>query len=142
MLPIVRDELSDDPLAALVLRRGAQFYGTAVAARLLSEQNGTDFAAAVDPQRLTDKAMNDRLDRYARAALVGVVQTMRQLLKSETDLGVVLRSPDTNGALDVWAREELVKLRAAPKVLEEMLPRLPGLAKKETSRGKVGSANI
>lgn len=140
LLPTVQAELSDDPIAALVLRRGAQFYATAVAARVLSEQNGADFTAAVDPKRLTDKAMSDRLDKYARTALVGVVKTMKQLLKSESDLGVVLRSPDTNVALDDWAREELVSLRAAPKALEEMLPRLPGLEKKVAPGGKLGSA--
>jgi hypothetical protein len=125
VLPTIRRELVGDPESELILKRGAAFYGTAIAAEFIRERNGPDFADRVPTSRLTDNAMRSGLQKYARQALVAHVRAMKNLLKSGRDLGLILRSPDTNAELERFSREEIVSLRGAPKALEEGMPLLP-----------------
>lgn len=125
LLPDIRRGLAADQEALLILSRGAAFYAVALASIFLRERNGQDFASRVSLSRLQDKAMAQRLDKYARQALVSYVRAMEQRLTSGRDLGLLLRSPDTNADLQRWGREEIVSLTGAPKLLDEAMPLLP-----------------
>lgn len=126
-LPGVQASLGSDPDAMAILKRGAQFYATAIAAQLLVLRNGQDYSAKVEPARLRDKALALRLEKYATAAIIFHVRAVKQLKHSGRDLGLILRSPDTNSELQKWVNEQMVEERLAPKALEEKLPKLPGI---------------
>ena len=127
VIPAVAQQLTGDPDATLILRRGPHFYATAIAATLLADRNGQDFTARVEPRRLADKAMRDRLSKYATTALVYYVRATKQFLSGGKDLGLILRSPETNRELTAWVNEQMVTERLAPKALGERLPKLPNV---------------
>jgi hypothetical protein len=117
--------VAGDDQSTSILKRGATFYATAIAAQLLVHQNGPDYAGRVDPSRLLDKAIAERLDRYATVAVLYYLRATRQRLHVQNDLGIVLRSPDTNAELQRWTREELVQEAMDPAALDAKLPKLP-----------------
>ena len=65
-----RQGIGTDDVTDAILKRGARFFASAVAAHLLRLRNGPDVFAKVDVERLQDKAMLARLDKYA---LMGVL---------------------------------------------------------------------
>jgi hypothetical protein len=125
---IYKKSAKDNALA--ILRRGARFFATAIAGQLLRARNGDDVFAKVDAARLTDKAMQERLSKYAMVAVLYYVGIMRDLIDAGQDLSVLLRNRETAGMIEVRVRDRLIEEQLAPKALEEKLPLLPGIRKR------------
>jgi hypothetical protein len=115
-----------------ILKRGARFFVTTVAAQLLRLRNGQDVFAKVDASRLSDKAMIERLDKYAYTATIYYAGTMRDLVRTGSDLGILLKTSETAADLESRVRERFAEDKLAPKALNEKLPLLPGIAKPKT----------
>lgn len=124
-LPGIKTQLAADEEARVILSRGSQFFAVAIAAQLLRERNGADFTANVDPKRLVDNALADRLDKYAVTALLFHVQVIKQMARSSRDVATILRSPETNSEIQKWVLAQMIQERLAPKALAEKLPLLP-----------------
>ena len=76
-----KTQIEPEERTLAILRRGARFFVSAVAAQLLRLRNGDDVFAKVDSGRLLDKAMIKRLDNYALMAVayyVGIVRAPRR----------------------------------------------------------------
>lgn len=125
-----KSKVGPDEVAEAILRRGARFFVTAVAGQLLRERNGADVFAKVDGARVIDKAMKERLDKYASLAVSYYVGIMRSLIESGSELGNLLKSADTAAVLEQRVKERLFEQEIAPKALDEALPRLPGIKTK------------
>jgi AIPR protein len=89
-----------DDVAEAVLKRGARFFVTAVAAFLLRLRNGEDAFAKVDASRVQDKAMVERLDRYALVAVLYYVSIMRSMIGAGADLGTLLKTTETTATIE------------------------------------------
>lgn len=122
-------ELEIDDTVGAILRRGARFFVAAVCAHLLRLRNGDDVFAKVDVQRVLDKAMRLRLDKYAVLSVSWYVAIMRGLVTSGNDLGTLLRNSETSTVLEQRVRERLFEQQVAPKALDEALPKLPEIVK-------------
>src|SRR5207253_11292490 len=109
--------------------RGARFFVTAVAATLLRLRNGEDVLAKVDARRLQDKAMIERLDKYALVAVLYYVSIMRAMIGAGADLGTLLQASDSTAVIESRVNERMLEEKLAPKALDEKLPKLPGIAK-------------
>lgn len=118
-----------DEQKRLILTRGASYYATFVAHQLLAARNGPDFVARIDPARLTDKASQRKLDGYATLAMIYYLRATLARLRTEPDLGLVLRSPTTNEDLARYTEEELVQERLVPGRLDAALPVFPKSSK-------------
>ena len=116
--------------ALAILRRGARFFATSISGQLLRGRNGDDVFAKVDASRLGDKAMQDRLGKYAMVAVLYYVGIMRNLMDAGQDLSVLLRNRETAAMIEVRVRDRLIEEQLAPKALDEKLPLLPGIKKK------------
>jgi hypothetical protein len=121
--------LSPDETVSAILRRGARFFVVASCAHLLRLRNGDEVFSKVSVERLTDKAMIDRLNKYALISVSWYVGIMRGLVASGNDLGTLLRNSDTSALLEQQVKERLFEQEVAPKALDEALPRLPGIKK-------------
>jgi hypothetical protein len=130
VLPEIRRELATDDRAQLILKRGAHFFATSISAHLIRDRNGHDFVARIDVARLADKAMGDRLNKYARLALLWYVRGISHQLDQGKELGALLRTPSTNDVIRKYAESRMAEERLAPHTLEEKLPVLPGIPKK------------
>ncbi len=126
-IPAIRSELSDDPMADAILKRGARFFITSIAGQLLRDRNGDDFVARVGLDGLFTKAMKERLHKYAMLASLFYVQIMRGLASTAGDVGTLIRRPETAGDISLGVTERLVSERLAPTAFEEKLPKLPGI---------------
>jgi AIPR protein len=124
---------SDDRTAA-ILKRGARFFATAVTAHLLRLRNGNDFASKVPVDRLYDKALRDRLQKYANIGVAWYVSIMRTLMENGADLPVLLRNVHTARTLELRTEERLFEEEQAPDALDEKLPRLPGIRTRRSHR--------
>lgn len=124
-----RREFAEDEVALGILRRGARFFATAVAGHLLRLRNGDDVFGKVSGERLGQKNMIERLDKYAIAAVIQYVSMVRPVIESGTEFGTFLRASETNGLLARRVKEGHMLDKLAPKALEEGLPRLPGVAR-------------
>jgi hypothetical protein len=131
VLSEIRRELAADERAQLILKRGAHFFATAISAHLIRDRNGHDFIARIDIARLNDKALGERLDKYARLALLWYVREISHQLEQGKELGALLRTPSTNDAIRKYVESRMAEERLAPLSLEEKLPVLPGIPKKK-----------
>ncbi len=122
-----RQDAHEDVVA--IIRRGARFFATAVAAQLLRFRNGDDVFAKVDTTRLQQKAMKDRLHKYAIVAVLYYVGIMRNLIDAGQDLSVLLRNRETATMIDRRVQDRLIEEKLAPRALDEKLPLLPGISK-------------
>lgn len=122
-----KEKLEPDDAVLAILRRGARFFVTAVASHLLRLRNGEDVFAKVSADRLQDKAMKDRLDKYAMLAVSYYVGIMRGLVDGGTELNILLKNSDTSVLIEQRVKERLFEQELAPKALDEALPRLPGI---------------
>ena len=125
-----KGKIGPDETAEAILRRGARFFVTAVAGQLLRFRNGADVFAKVDGERVTDKAMEQRLDNYAALAASYYVGIMRSLMEVGNELGTLLKNTDTSEILEQRVKERLFEQELAPKALDEALPLLPGIKKR------------
>lgn len=128
VIPTLQSQLPDDAMAEAILKRGARFFVTAVAAQLLRDRNGDDFVARVGVDGLFTKAMSLRLQKYATLAALYYVQIMRGLVRSTGEVGTMIRRPETADDIVVGVKERLISERLAPKALDEKLPKLPGIS--------------
>ena len=113
-----------------ILRRGTKFFATAVAGHLLAARNGSDFAAQIDIARLSDKAMQERLQKYAFIAVTYYVNAMRDLISKGGHFALLIRNNDTTEKVLSQVQERLVEEElTAPKTLEK-LPKLPRARKR------------
>ena len=124
-----KDELEPDETSLAILRRGARFFVTAVAAQLLRTRNGDDVFAKVDGERVLDKAMQARIDSYSRLAVAWYVSTMRTMVEAGTELPTLLKNTDTGETIERRVKERMFEQGLAPKALDETLPLLPGIKK-------------
>jgi hypothetical protein len=127
-IPKIREELIDDEVAAAILKRGAKFFVTSVAAQLLADRNGTDYVANCGVEGLFAKAMGQRLLKYAMLGTLLYVGVMRSLVSTSADVGTLIRRPETADQLRAGVNERLISERLAPAAFEEKLPKLPGVA--------------
>jgi len=128
-LPQVRQTLVADDRAQAILKRGSHFFASSMAAHMLRSRNGADYTTRVDCARLSDTAMAERLSKYATTALISYVRATANMLRAGRDLGVLLRSPETNTELHNYVEEQMVEERLTPRNLDEKLPLLPGIAR-------------
>jgi hypothetical protein len=131
-----KGEIGVDETTEPILKRGTRFFVTAVAGQLLRLRNGQDVFAKLDVKRILDKAMMERLDNYAYTATIYYVAIMRELIRTGSDLAVLLKTTDTATELEQRVRERFAEDKLAPKALEEKLPLLPGIAKKKVPAKK------
>lgn len=131
-----RLELAQDDVTAAILRRGARFFGTAVAASLLRLRNGQDVFAKVSVERVADKAMEQRLANYALMGTIYYVAIMRELLRTGSDLGTLVKTSDTAATIENRVKERLLEDQLAATTLDEKLPLLPGIVKARRRDGK------
>lgn len=124
-----KTEIGVNETTELILKRGARFFVTAVAGQLLRLRNGQDVFAKVDGTRVLDKAMTQRLDKYAYTATIYYVSIMREFIRTGSDLGVLLKTTDTASDLGQRVRERFAEDKLAPNALDEKLPLLPGITK-------------
>lgn len=126
-IPKYKDQVTVDDTTEAILKRGARFFVTTVAAQLLRERNGEDFVARVGLDKLFSKAMGTRLDKYALLAVLYYVSIMRDLVGSSGDVGTLIRRPETAKEIARRVEVRLVEEKLAPKALDEKLPKLPGI---------------
>jgi len=133
-----RSQLDPDDATDAILKRGARFFASAVAAHLLRLRNGSDVFAKVAVERLTNNAMKGRLEKYALMGVLYYVQIMRDLVAAGADLGTLLKTSDTASTLEHRAKERLLEDQLAATALDEKLPLLPGITKgkKRTTTSK------
>ena len=124
----VREQIGEDEMADAILKRGARFFVTAIAAQLLADRNGDDFVARVGADGLYAKAMKERLRKYGVLAAVMYVQVMRGLAGSPGNVGTMIRRPETAEAIRAGVRENLISEKLAPDAYAEKLPKLPGIS--------------
>ena len=124
-----RNDLEPDEAVVAILRRGARFFVVAICAQLLRLRNGEDVFAKVDAERVLDKAMATRLDKYALLGVAYYVAIMRSLIEAGNDLGTLLRNTDTSVVLEQRVKERMFEQELAPKALDEALPKLPEITK-------------
>ena len=124
-----RAAVDPDETTDAVLKRGVRFFATAVAAHLLRIRNGPDVFAKVDIERILDKAMGERLDKYAMLGVIYYVAIMRDLVKGGSDLGTLLKTSDTAETIEQRVKERMLEDQLAATALDEKLPMLPGIAK-------------
>jgi len=86
----------DDPQTAAILKRGARFFSTAVTAHMLRLRNGDDFISKVGIERLADRALQERLRKYANIGVAWYVSITRTMIESGAELPVLLRNVDTS----------------------------------------------
>lgn len=122
-------EIDLDEFAEALLRRGSRFFVTAIAAQLLRDRNGDDFAARVGLDHLSGKSMFEKLCKYTLLATVFYVSILRDLVSSADAIGALIRRPDTADAIRQRVLERLVSEKLAPQAYEEKLPTLPGITK-------------
>jgi hypothetical protein len=123
----LRTETKPDATTELILKRGGRFFATAIVALLLERRNGADFVARVDASRLKDRAMFQRLVKYARFALGIYMDAMKDLLEAGADLSTLIRSTDTAKRISDKTETAVYRVGSAEKYLNEILPRLPGI---------------
>lgn len=123
----LRKQLGEDEMADAVLKRGARFFVTTIAAELLTDRNGKDFVARVGIDGLFAKAMKARLEKYATLAALMYVRIMRGLADSPGNVGTTIRRPETADGIRAGVREELISEKLAPEAYAEKLPKLPGI---------------
>ena len=85
--------------------------------------------AKVDIERILDKAMGERLDKYAMLGVIYYVAIMRDLVKGGSDLGTLLKTSDTAETIEQRVKERMLEDQLAATALDEKLPMLPGIAK-------------
>lgn len=124
-----RTETDPDETTDAILKRGARFFATAVAGHLLRLRNGPDVFAKVDVERLLDKKMRERLEKYALMAVIYYVAIMRDLVKGGSELGTLLKTSETAATLEQRVKERMLEDRLGAASLDEKLPLLPGIAK-------------
>lgn len=124
-----RAEIPPDDATDAILKRGVRFFATAVAGNLLRLRNGPDVVAKVSVDRVLDKAMADRLAKYALMGVIYYVAIMRDLVKGDLDLATLLKTSETAGTIDRRVRERLLEDQLATTALDEKLPLLPGIVK-------------
>jgi hypothetical protein len=124
-----KTEFGVDETTGPILKRGARFFVTAVAGQLLRLRNGQDVVSKVDAKRVLDRAMTQRLHKYAYTATIYYAGIMREFIRTGSDLGALLKATDTASDLERRVRERFAEDKLAPKALEEKLPLLPGIAK-------------
>lgn len=124
-----KGKIEPDETIEAILRRGARFFVSAVAGQLLRSRNGDDVFAKVDGTRVSDKAMQGRLDNYASLAVSYYVGIMRSLVEAGNELGTLLKNTETSVILERRVKERLFEQELAPKALDETLPLLPGIKK-------------
>lgn len=96
-------------------------------AQLLRERNGVDFEVHAAAGGIFSNAVTARLQNYAKLATLFYVQIMRSLVSTSTDVGTLIRRPDTAGTIRLGVAERLIGERLAPDAFEEKLPKLPGI---------------
>lgn len=129
-----RGEVDPDDITDAILKRGARFFATAVAGNLLRLRNGADVFAKVDVDRVLDRAMAERLSRYAMMGVIYYVAIMRDLARGGSDLGTLIKTSDTAATLEQRVKERLLEDQLAATALDEKLPLLPGIAKPRRQR--------
>lgn len=123
------EKFDSSPVVASILKRGARFFATAVAAQLLRIRNGSDFTAKVTAERLGDKALLERIAKYSYLGVAWYVAIVRAAVESGQDLSVLLRNTDTASMLVSRVEEKMHEEELAPEALKEKLPLLPGVRK-------------
>jgi len=97
---LVREEIREETRPGrekyvLMLKRGGRFYALAVFGLLAKLRNGPDYLRSITETRIASKAATERMDKYARIAIVWYKQAVDDLLQiTETDLSVLIRQPD------------------------------------------------
>lgn len=124
-----RTRMDPDENVEAILRRGTRFFVAAVMAQLLRLRNGEDFMANVDANRVLDKAMRRRLEKYGLLAVFYYVSIMRSMIEVGGDLGVLLRNTETTQKIEQRVKERYLEEMLAPQALDEKLPILPEIAK-------------
>lgn len=118
----------DDPQTAALLKRGARFFSTAVTAHILRLRNGEDFISKVGIERLADRALLDRLGKYANIGVAWYVSIMRTMIEAGAELPVLLRNVETSTTIERRTAERMFEEEQAPDTLKEKLPLLPGIS--------------
>lgn len=121
------ERFGDDEHTAAILKRGARYFAVAVVAHLLRLRNGDDFISKIAVSRLNDRALQDRLRKYANIGVTWYVSIVRSMMDAGSELPVLLRNVETSKELERRTAERLFEEEQAPEILKEKLPLLPGV---------------